>query len=91
MDCFLLKDVVTNISNEKLEKAISLVELFLQTKEQEDLKMAKHGPFQKLWDADMKHYLSQGLAVTGLKLAADFKEALSMNDKKNMKAEILKL
>ena len=49
-------------------------------------------PYNVLWRADLRFYLSQGLATAGFKIIVDIKEAMSRkNDRKRVKAELIEL
>ena len=96
MNCFLLKEVLTNVSKGDIKEAISLVEWLFEQKDIEEKKENKHlgqgSPYNVLWRADLRFYLSQGLAVAGLKVVADMKEAISQkNDIKKVRQEVIEL
>ena len=92
----MLKEIITNIKTGEIKEAVALVEWMLEIEEIERKKknkpVGRGSPYNVVWRADLRFYLSQGLAIAGFKTITEIKDPISFeamsrkNDLKKVRA-----
>ena len=85
-----------NLSKGKIKETVALAERILDNQgvegNSEHVNLGKKSPYFVLWRADLRFYLTQGLAVAGLKMIAKIKEIVcKKNDLKSARSEVIEL